>query len=337
MNDFIELGTNTGASRQKQKLLLMRKILLEKTDENNALTGNEIIEILAMNGIKEERKTLYDDIATLNASGLAIEVTKKGHANAYYVSERLFTTEELFVLADAVASSKFLTQKKSSELIKKLQKLTSDAKSKSLRRQIFVENRAKTFNENIYYTINQINEAIFNKKMITFQYFSYDTGRKKQLRHGGEVYKVSPYYLLWKNDNYYLICHSPKRDKIVNFRADRMTRVTAVDEKRAELSIDQQEIAKSLRQTFDMYTGTPENVTFEIDRSLIDVMVDRFGEKIILTQFAEDTFRFNAEVQISPTFWGWLFTFGKNARVCSPKWVVDMARDESKKLFEIYK
>lgn len=336
MNTLTELEFATGASKQKQKLLFLRQLLLENTDEENPLTGKEIIDILNLNGIKEERKTLYDDIATLVGSGLSIEVTKKGHANAYYVSERLFTTEELFVLADAVASSRFLTQKKSSELIKKLMKLTSNGKSKSLRRQVFVENRAKTFNESIYYTISQINEAIFNKQMITFQYFSYDHTRKKQLRHGGEVYKVSPYHLIWKNDNYYLICHSKKRDKIVYFRVDRMTKVSVIDEKRTELSLDQQEIAKNLRTAFDMYTGTPERVVIEFDSSLMDVMIDRFGEKIILNRVSESTYRFSADVQISPTFWGWLFSFGEKAKVASPQWVVNEALKEAEKLYRIY-
>lgn len=331
------LGVNTGISRQKQKLLLMRKILLENTDENNPMTGNQIIEELARNGIKEERKTLYDDIATLIGSGLAIEVTKAGHANAYYVSERLFTTEELFVLVDAVASSKFLTQKKSSELIKKLQQLTSKSQAKSLQRQIYVENRVKTFNDSIYYTINQINEAIFSKKVITFQYYSYDPSKKRQLKHGGEIYKVSPYHLTWRNDNYYLIGYSHKRDKVVYFRADRMTRVSVIDEKRAELSLDQLEFAKSLRTTFDMYSGTPETVTLEIDSSLIDVMVDRFGEKIILHPCEDDRYTFRVEVQVSPTFWGWVFQFGTKIKVCGPDWVVEEALKETKKLYNLYK
>lgn len=336
MTEKDELSLNTGASIQKQKLLFMYRLLNENTDEENPLTGKEIIDILSANGIKEERKTLYDDIATIRGSGLAIEITKKGHSNAYYVGERLFSTEELFVLADAVASSKFLTQKKSSELIKKLQRLTSASKAKSLRRQIFVENRAKTFNENIYYTISEINEAIFNRKMITFQYYSYDSSRRKKLRHGGEIYKVSPYYLIWKNDNYYLICHSHKRDGIVYFRADRMTRVTAVDEKRTELSIDQQEVAKNLRSTFDMYTGTPERVTIEIDSSLIDVMIDRFGERIFFNRTGENSFSFSADVQISPTFWGWLFQFGEKARVLEPEWVVKKAKEQSQRILELY-
>ncbi|NLZ45078.1 MAG: WYL domain-containing transcriptional regulator [Clostridiales bacterium] len=317
---------NKGISLQKQKLLIIQSLLLELTDEDNHLTGKQIIEKLERMGISVERKTLYDDIATLNGSGLNIEITKNGHANAYYIGERLFTDEELFVLADAVASSRFLTQKKSSELIKKLQKLTSNHKAKSLRRQIFVENRAKAFNEDIYYTINLINHAVFTKTQIEFKYFTYDIDRKKQYRHGGEFYKVSPYYLIWKDDNYYLIGYSNKREKVVYFRVDRMSNVQLSELKRVELSTDELEIAKNLRTTFNMYSGTPEYITLEVDNSLIDVIVDRFGERTICKRISENTFVCRVDVQISPTFWGWLFSFGNKMKVTAPEWVVNDAK-----------
>ena len=337
MND--SMGLNTGVSKQKQKLLLMRKILLENTDEDNPMTGNQIIDYLAMNGIKEERKTLYDDIATLSGSGLEIEVVKVGHANAYYVSQRLFEKEELFVLADAVASSKFLTQKRSNELIAKLQQLTSRHNAKNLQRNIYVENRVKTFNENIYYAISEINFAIANKKVVTFQYMKYDYTKKRQLTHNGELYRVSPYHLVWREDRYYLIGYNHAKDKVVFFRVDRMTGVTWIDEKRIEPTKEQQEFAKNLRSTFDMYAGEPETVTFEVDETLIDTMLDRFGMKIIFTPSSdkEGFYKFRAEVQISPTFWGWLFSFGEKLRITAPDYVKEQAKKEAKKLYDIYK
>lgn len=334
-----EFETNTGVSRQKQKLLLMRSYLLENTDENNPMTGNQIIEYLELNGIKEERKTLYDDIATLIGSGLSIETTKKGHANAYYVSERLFEQEELFVLADAVASSKFLTQKKSKDLIEKLQKLTSKENAKSLYRSIYVENRVKTYNESIYYAISELNHAISNKNPVTFMYQKYDCTKRKQFTNNGERYKVSPYHLVWREDNYYLIGYNHAKERIVFFRVDRMVNVSCVDEKRVEPNKEQQEFAKNLRSTFDMYPGMAETVTFEVDAGLIDTMIDRFGMRILFTPVdrKEDCFTFKAEVQISPTFWGWLFKFGNKLRVISPPNVVEQAKEEAKKLYDIYR
>lgn len=338
-SDIRELeGENFGLSRQKQKLLIMKQILLEKTDEQNPLTCNDFIGILASYGIKAERKTIYDDIATIGASGLDIEVTKKGHANAYYVSKRLFDLEELFVLADAVASSRFLTQKRSKQLISKLSRLTSEKLSKNIQREIFVENRVKAYNENIFYAINGITQAIINKKIITFQYFDYDFKKRQQLRHGGEYYKVSPYYLVWNMDKYYLIGYNHNREKVVFFRVDKMLSVRELNEKRLEPNREQEEYAKALRTTFDMYSGSSETVTFEVHKSLINTMLDRFGMKInfFAADGKEDYFTFKAEVQISPTFWGWLFTFGNKIKIISPQNVVSQAAKASKEIYEMY-
>lgn len=331
-----EIGENTGVSRQKQKLLFMRKVLLEQTDQQHPITVNQLINTLADNGIKEERKTVYDDIATLSGSGLAIEITKVGHANAYYVCQREFEHEELFILADAVASSKFLTERKSKQLIEKLQKLTSKYQAKELLRIIDVKDRVKTFNESIFYTINQITEAISNKKMLTFQYYSYNSKMKKQLKHSGAFYKVSPYKLIWENDNYYLICYSHIREKIVHFRADRMVKVSAVDEPRREPDVDEATLIKELRSTFDMYSGTPERVTFEITENLVDSMVDKFGDKILLFQSENGKLSFSTDVQISPTFWGWLFQFGRQIKITSPQNIVDLAKSELKNILDSY-
>lgn len=331
-----EIGENTGVSRQKQKLLFMRRVLLEQTDEQHPITVNQLINILADNGIKEERKTVYDDIATLIGSGLAIEVTKVGHANAYYVCQREFEQEELFILADAVASSKFLTERKSKHLIEKLQMLTSKHQAKELLRVIDVKDRVKTYNENIFYTINQITEAISNKKMLTFQYYSYNAKMKKQLKHSGAFYKVSPYKLIWENDNYYLICFSHSRDKIVHFRADRMIKVSATNEDRREPDIDETAMIKELRSTFDMYSGTPERVTFEITENLLDPMVDKFGDKIRPTLNENGKLTFSTDIQISPTFWGWLFQFGKQIKIIAPQDTVELAKTELAGILESY-
>lgn len=328
-----DISENTGVSRQKQKLLFMRELLLQRTDEHHPMTVNQIINILAENGIKEERKTVYDDIATLIGSGLMIEVTKVGHANAYYVCDRLFETEELYVLVDAVASSKFLTQKKSNALIEKIKKLTSVNLAKNLSRQIDVTGRVKTFNENIYYTISAINEAIINRKMLEFQYFQYDKNKKKQLRHKGKVYRISPYKLVWENDKYYLIGYSDDHKDVTTYRVDRMTQVFAIDEKRMEPTED---INKKLSSTFNMYSGVSERVTFEIKEHLIDQMIDKFGEKILLSQTESGRLSFTAEVQISPTFWGWLFQYGNEIRITAPQNVMDCAKNELRKIAENY-
>ena len=314
----------------------MKQLFEHRTDEKHTLTGNRLIEILGENGIKAERKTIYDDIKTLCDSGMDIETTKDGHSNAYYLADRLFQDEELYVLADAVASSKFLTQKKSKELIKKLQQLTSDYKAKDLRRLVYVENRTKTFNEQIYYAINKIQEGIFTQSQIRFKYFEYTVEKKKQLKHGGEVYAVSPYALVWENENYYLVCYSEKHRNISRFRVDRMTQVDVTELPARDLSDEEQAEVTNLSSLYGMYGGELMELKIQFDNSLINVVMDRFGEKTICHKNSDSTFYINHEVQIAPTFWGWLFQFGSKAKILEPASAVEMAKAEIEKLSSNY-
>ena len=323
-------------SKQKQKLLYLQKILLEQTDESHKLSGPELISQLALYGVSAERKTIYDDVATLCEAGLDVVTERHGHSNVYYVASRLFQEEELYVLADAVASSKFLTQKKSNELIKKLQQLTSKHHAQHLRRTVYVGNRVKAFNERIYYTINAIHQAIFDNLQISFKYSEYDISKNKRFRHGGEVYTVSPYYLIWESDCYYLVCYCNKHDKICRYRVDRMAEVETAKEKRRELSLDEEALAKSLRATYNMYGGTEVSVVLEMDSKLINVIIDRFGEGVHPNPIANDRFTVRVDVQISPTFWGWLFQFGSEAKVIAPEWVVDEAKKKLTAILETY-
>lgn len=325
-----------GFSRQKQKLLTLQKILLNETDENHSLTVKELISKLGSYGIKVERKTVYDDINTLQESGLDILCERIGHSNAYYVGSRTFQDEELYVLADAVSSSVFLTKKKSDDLIKKLQTLTSKYKARGLRRNVYVANRIKAFNEHIYYNINTIHEAVYSNYQIEFKYFEYSLDKKTQFRHGGEIYSVSPYQLIWENDKYYLICFCNKHQKLCRYRVDRMSEVRLCEDKRRSLTVDENEIVKSLKAAYDMYGGEPERVELEFDNSLINVVIDRFGSKVIINKVNENRFRIKADVEISPTFWGWLFTFGADAKVVGPEKIVDMAKQKIKEISDCY-
>ncbi len=325
-----------GVSRQKQKLLRMGQLFDQRTDEEHPLTGNQLIDILALEGIKAERKTIYDDVATLCDSGMVIETTKKGHSNAYYRADRLFQDEELFVLADAVASSKFLTIKKSDELIKKLQTLTSDYKASQLRRSIYVGSRTKAFNESIYYNINTIQSGIYSDREITFKYFQYNLQKKKQLKHGGELYTVSPFQLVWENDNYYLVCFCHKHGKICRYRVDRMTLVSITEIKRRELTDEDKKEIINCKSLYSMFGGREETLKIRFSNILIDQVIERFGEKVILHPDSDDTFYINTEVQLAPTFWGWLFQYGTNVQILSPDYVVDIAKQKLAEIMQVY-
>ena len=326
-----------GLSKQKQKLLMMKEFFEHRTDEDHAVTGSRLIEILADNGIKAERKTIYDDIKTLCDSGMDIEIKKSGHSNAYYLGDRLFQEEELYVLADAVASCKFLTKKKSQELIRKIQNLTSDYKAGQLKRAVYVENRTKNFNEQIYYAINKIQQGIFDNKEITFKYSEFNPDKKVILKHNGETYRVSPYTLVWESENYYLVCYCEKHKKICRYRVDRMFSVEVSDEPRRKLSDEENEQVVNLQSIYGMYGGKTETVTMQFDNSLANAVIDRFGAKAHTRRNTENTLCLTEDVQIAPTFWGWFFQFGDKAKILAPENVVEQAKEEIRKLADIYK
>ena len=326
-----------GLSKQKQKLLMMKDFFEHRTDEEHPVTGNRLIEILAENGIKAERKTIYDDIKTLCDSGMDIEIKKTGHSNAYYLGDRLFQEEELYVLADAVASCRFLTKKKSQELIRKIQTLTSDYKAGQLKRSVYVEKRTKNFNEQIYYAINKIQEGIFENKEITFKYTEFNPDKKVHFKHDGEIYRVSPYILVWESENYYLVCYCEKHKKICRYRVDRMLNVEVSETPRRKLTDEENEQVTNLQSVYGMFGGEKVTVTIQFDNSLANAVIDRFGTKAHITRNSDDTFYLTEDVQIAPTFWGWLFQFGEKAKIISPENMVEQAKDEIQKIAGLYK
>lgn len=326
-----------GLSRQKQKLLTMKQLFESKTDENHSITGAKLIETLSEDGIKAERKTIYDDIKTLCDSGMDIATTKDGHSNAYFLASRTFQDEELFVLADAVASCRFLTKKKSQELIKKIQTLTSEHKAKQLRRLIYVDNRVKNFNEQIYYAINKIQAGIFDGMEIKFKYTEFNPDKKQTLKHGGEIYTVSPYSLVWENDNYYLVCYCNKHEKICRYRVDRMIGVEVTDSPAREMTDEDKAEVTNQQSVYGMFGGKLESVTMQFDNSLANAVIDKFGMNCHPHRNSENTFCLTADVQIAPTFWGWLFQFGTKAKILAPENVVEQAKQYIEELGESYK
>ncbi len=325
-----------GQAKQKNKLIVLKDILEQYTDEDHSLTVAEIIALLGENRIASERKTVYDDIATLIDFGMDIVVTRRGHSNAYYVASRLFQTEELYILSDAVASSRFLTKKKSSELISKIQKLTSKYIAPKLSREIFVNSRVKAFNEGIYYNINSIHEAIRRNCKITFKYYYYDIEKRKKLKHAGYVYKVSPLRLVWEEDKYYLVCYCEKHGDIARYRVDRMDGVNVTEEACVTLSEDAEQEAKAQLSVYSMFGGIEKSVSIEFDESLLAAGIDRFGTKVQSRCVADGRFKITVDVQISPPFWGWLFQFGSKARIVAPDDVRELAKQEIAKLASLY-
>lgn len=307
------------SSSVKLKLLYIMDILLEKTDENNFITVNEIIKELGRYGISAERKSIYSDIELLKVYGLDI-ICEKGRSNRYFVGSRDFELAELKLLVDSVESSKFITHKKSKELIRKIEKLTSINQAKDLDRNVIVADRVKTNNERIFYNVDTLHKAIQDNKQVQFKYFDYNLDKEVKFRRNGEKYRSSPYALTWSDDNYYLIAYYERYNDISNFRVDRMMDIELLDEDRYLIEDYKSfNIAEYSRKIFNMYIGNLEMVELEFHNSLTNVVIDRFGKDIIIIKKDDDDFSIKVELEISDTFLGWIFMFGDRVKIISPK------------------
>lgn len=312
--------------KQKQKLLYIMRLFMEKTDEEYGITVADIIDYLDDYGIAAERKSIYNDIETLRDFGLDIVKTKVGKISLFSLVSREFETQELKLLVDAIQSSKFITQKKSRELIKKLENLSSENQAKDLHRQVIVANRVKTSNEEIYYNIDSINKAINHRKKISFYYTRWAVSREgnrkivKVRRHDGMRYLLTPKALTWDDENYYLIAYDKDADMLKHFRVDKMEGI-AVEDERADSTkaVDKFDLAIYTKQVFGMYGGELVSVKMRFDDSLIGVVVDRFSDKVFISPNHDGTFTVTAEVMLSPQFYGWLFSFGDKAKLLSPR------------------
>jgi len=310
---------------QKLKLLYLCKILMEKTDENHPLTLKEITDLLMQYGVTAERKSLYDDITALRNFGIDV-VTTKGRSTGYYVAEREFQLPELKLLVDAIQSSKFITHKKTNELLKKLEKLCSAHQAQELQRQVFVANRIKTMNESIYYNIDNICAAIAANRQINFVYYewtvAFSGGSKveRRLKRNGERYKISPWALTWDDEKYYLLAFDEDMNGIKHFRVDNMKDIEVCEERRlGQACFDKLDMALYSRKIFGMFGGQEELVQISFKNNLAGVVVDRFGKDIFCVPDGEDRFRIAVRVFLSPQFFGWLFSFGDAARLVGPK------------------
>lgn len=304
---------------QKLKLLSLLEILWKHTDEEHPLTVSELIEKLSARGISAERKSLYSDLESLSEFGFEIERVR-GKSTGYYLASRPFELAELKLLVDAVQGSKFITEKKSRTLISKLESLASRHEASALSRQVYVAGRIKAMNESIYYTVDEIHRAITQDKKISFLYFNWDLSKNQALRRGGERYVVSPFALLWEDENYYLIAFDEQKQKLLHFRVDKMLRLSLVDERRAgKEAFEKIDVGAYSRRVFGMFGGEEELVTLRLQKDLIGVILDRFGREIPVLRDGDDAFRITVPVSVSPQFFGWLASLGHSAVLLAPQ------------------
>jgi len=319
---------------QKLKLLYLLKILTEKTDENHTISMPNIIAELDRYGISAERKSLYDDLEALEIYGADI-CSVKGKNSGYFLASRDFELPELKLLVDSVQASKFITKKKSMELISKLEKLASTHEASHLRRQVFVTNRVKAVNEAIYYAVDRIYDAISQNKKISFRYFEWTVDKEKRYRKDGERYIETPITLSWDDENYYLITYKEKYKGFTHYRVDKMTDLEILGEVREmpEESFDPADYAKKV---FGMFGGEETAVEVKFKNSLAGVVIDRFGDEVFMRKLDSEWFVARFKVAISPQFFSWIMSFGNRAEILAPYDVRQKMCELLKELTDMY-
>lgn len=307
------------SANQKIKILYLLKILQERTDEEHGLTLEEISAALAEYGVEAERKTLYDDLEVLRVFGLDIE-KRRDKTVRYHVVSRDFELPELKLLVDAVQASKFITRKKSNELIQKIEGFTSHYEAQQLHRQVYVANRIKTMNESIYYTVDDIHDAIGKNVKVSFQYFDWDEHKQKKLRKDGARYVISPWALTWDDENYYMIGFDSENEMVKHYRVDKMMKICVTDQKRDGAQFFENfDMALYSKKTFGMYGGREEAVILRCEKKLAGVMIDRFGQDVSINVVDENYFDLRVRVYVSPHFLTWLMNFGTSVKILSPE------------------
>ncbi len=326
-------------ARQKLKLLYLQKLLLEQTDEQNWVTMESILTYLEQHGIKAERKSIYDDMQTLQSYGMDIR-QHRGKNGGYYIGSRTFETAELKLLVDAIQSSRFITHRKSRELIRKLESLTSRRQAAALQRQVYVAGRSKTLNESSYSNIDTLHQAISEEKQIVFRYFEWkldlDSHQHivKSYRRGGGSYQISPWALIWDDENYYLVGFDAAAQLVKHYRVDKMESIEIAELPRegAE-AFEGFDLAAYTKKFFGMFHGDEQRVRLRCENRFVGVMHDRFGDDVSFFPCDEGHFYANINVTVSPQFFGWVFGLGGSVQIDGPQNVVEESQNLLKKFF----
>lgn len=326
-------GTN-----QKFKLYRLAQIMLERTDDEHYITMPEIISQLGKYEITADRRSIYQDLRDLEALGIEVEGEPEGKGYHYHVVSRPFELPELKLLVDAIQSSKFITEKKTNELIRKLEKLVSRYEAMGLQRQVYVSGRIKTMNESIYYAVDTIHNAISENRKIRFQYYQWNVKKEMVLRRDGAYYHISPWGLSWDDENYYLVGYDSDAGEIRHYRVDKMIHIRMSEEPReGKEHFRKLNMADYTRKSFGMFGGREQSVKLLVDNSLAGVIIDRFGKDVMMIPAGGDCFTVNVTVMVSRQFLGWIFSLGEKVKILGPEDVTEQMREEGERLLRQYK
>lgn len=325
-------GTN-----QKFKLYRLAQIMLEQTDDEHYITMPEIMEALGKYEITADRKSIYQDLRDLEVLGIEVEGEPVGKGYHYHVVTRPFELPELKLLVDAIQSSKFITEKKTNALIRKLEKLVSRYEAMGLQRQVYVSGRIKAMNESIYYAVDTIHNAISENKKIRFQYYQWNIKKEMELRRDGAYYQISPWGLSWDDENYYLVGYDSAVREIRHYRVDKMLGIQMLDELReGKDHFRKLDMADYAKKSFGMFGGKEQDVKLLVDNSLAGVIIDRFGKEVMMIPADEEHFTVNVTVLVSSQFLGWVFSLGEKVKILAPDEVIEQMKAEGKRLLLQY-
>lgn len=324
-------------TKQKFKLYRLAQIMLENTDEDHYITMPEIMSALGECEITADRKSIYNDLRDLETLGIEVEGEPVGNRYHYHVVGRPFELPELKLLVDAIQSSKFITERKTNALIKKLEQLVSKYEALKLQRQVYVSGRIKTMNESIYYTVDAIHNAISENKKIRFQYFQWNVKKEMELRHNGAWYHISPWGLSWDNENYYLVGYDSAAGQIKHYRVDKMLHIRMSEEEReGKEYFKKLDMADYAKKSFGMFGGEEQRVKLLVANYLAGVIIDRFGKDVMMLPEDEDHFTVNVDVHVSNQFLGWIFSLGEGVKIVSPDEVLEQMNREITRLIGQY-
>lgn len=328
-------------SGQKIKLFYIVDILKSDSDENHPLTATEICDKLAKVGVSAERKAIYDDIECLINYGFDIIKTRTPK-NGFFLGEREFEIPEIYLLADAVKTAKFISAKKTRELISKLNKMQSRYESGGTEHGIYFDTVGKTKNEEIFYSIDAINSAIKNGHKIKFKYGIRSLSSDRQLVLNYKEHTVSPYAMTWQDDNYYLIANNEKYDNFMHLRIDRMKSVSETDlpsRKVGEFSDYKNgfDVSEYTSKLFGMFGGEMQDVTLRCNKSILEPMIDRFGTGIFVKDVTDSHFTFTVNAAVSSQLVTFIMNYGEDIEVLSPKVLRENIKEQANKIIKLYK
>ncbi|MBR1762831.1 MAG: WYL domain-containing protein [Eubacterium sp.] len=324
----------------KTKTLLIYKYLSDYSDENNPLSTTDLIDYLMKDGLFCERKSIYADIAVLNSIGFDI-VKATSPKKGFFLASRKFELPEVRLLIDAVSSAGFITPNKTASLVEKLETLVSKNQAEELVSQVYIDSDSKCDNEEIYYVIDSLNEAIIKKQKVSFKYKRRNIDKENRKSYTEKTFTVSPYALIWEDDHYYLICNNAKYDNLMNLRLDRMRKIEMLDEKArpCEEVSDYKgtfDVADYTSKMFNMFTGVNAKVELLCDLDIREEIMDRFGAKIPLTAVDANHFKTTIDAAVSDGLVSWIMNFGNKIKVLEPMSLAKSVKEKAKSIYNLY-